>query len=193
MKSFKPSELPEDTVIEDLDEGGYYTKERSGSWSPDTYHCVDCADDYYIDRESADEHFKEFRIVALPMEVVEYIVEEFAKMTGSEAVLDEAIEAVMKPLTREEEDARQSKAISEISAEYKEDLKWKYLSSFENIYLEVNEKGQFRLNETIFSPVWDEETNLWLATIKTEDGDEFDVEPEYFVRQQFNKDWQRDS
>lgn len=54
----------------------------------------------------------------------------------------------------------------------------------------MNERGQFRYNDKIYSPEYDKVLRIWLARI--EDDDIGDLDPEYFVMQQFNKEWKPD-
>ena len=217
MKNFKPSELPEDTVIKDKDEG-VWMKEESGVWGEMTAHCSDCARTVtdtgrdlnevgtnYIDNLSikADDFFQDFKIIALPIAVVNELVKYVASYEEhewhidadrNEEILQDAIDAVVNPkkeLTREEEDARQSAAISKISAEYKEDLKWRYMDSFENLYMEINEQGQIRtdFNGKIYSPHFDEDLNRWLTTVVDSNGEEINIDARYFVKRHWNKDF----
>jgi hypothetical protein len=105
MKRFTPSELPIGTVIDDQAEGTF-RKDGYGIWAEVSHHCIDCQEIVYdegplaayntlrgeIIQVPSNEYFKDFKILALPLNVVEYIVEEFAKATGSETVIDDAIE-----------------------------------------------------------------------------------------------------
>lgn len=109
MKNFKPSELPIDTVIDDQ-EWGTFRKDAPGLWAELQQHCVDCQDfvydkgptaaDEYLNgnhvETPSDEYFKDFKVLAFPAGVVDYIVKEFAIMTGSDIVLEEAIQSLKK-------------------------------------------------------------------------------------------------
>jgi hypothetical protein len=106
MKRFTPSELPICTVIDDQ-LYGTFMKDAPGVWAELQYHCRDCQETVFDEGPTAaqkihganvidtpsDEYFTDFKILSWPMAVVEHIVEEFAKMTGSEVVLEEAVEA----------------------------------------------------------------------------------------------------
>jgi hypothetical protein len=82
MKNLKPSQLPEDTVINDKAHG-VWMKEESGVWGEMTPHCSDCAqavrDDgtlkVWIDNKevliASDEFFTEFKVVSLPYSIFE--------------------------------------------------------------------------------------------------------------------------
>jgi hypothetical protein len=104
MKKYKPSELPVDTVIYER-AFGQWTKgqllDGRKIWVPDTASIYN-EDELAISDEKADETIKNFDIIALPIEVVNYIVEAFATMTGSETILDEAIESIQTRKTNEE-------------------------------------------------------------------------------------------
>lgn len=94
MKNFKPSELPVGTVIYDEEEGSYYTKEFSFYqmrlfWNPSS--CEDCSGSYTVADIHADVAFKNFKIIALPMSVVEYILENMDGMTDSDELLKFAV------------------------------------------------------------------------------------------------------
>lgn len=104
MKKFKPSELPDGTVIYE-NQHGYWTKSNFVSgrkiWIPETA-TVYNEDEHAISDSDADALLTNFTITALPIEVVNYIVEAFATMTGSETILDEAIESIQTRKTNEE-------------------------------------------------------------------------------------------
>jgi len=72
MTIFKPSELPVGTTIIDETEG-HYTKELDNAgnafWSTLAVHCSDCADDYAVENDKADEFFKNFTISCVPWQV----------------------------------------------------------------------------------------------------------------------------
>jgi hypothetical protein len=104
-----PSMLPIDTVIDDQ-ERGTFRKDAPGLWAELQYHCRNCQETVFdegptvtqkihaanaVDMPS-DVYFTNIKILSLPTSVVEYIVEEFAKQTGSETVFEEAMEAAEK-------------------------------------------------------------------------------------------------
>jgi hypothetical protein len=117
METFKvqnnimPSMLPINTVIDDQ-EHGTFVKDAPGLWSELQYreaHEQKLVWDEGPTREEkfmnlgstviempSDVYFTDIKILSLPISVVEYIVEEFAKMTGSETVFEEAMEAAEK-------------------------------------------------------------------------------------------------
>ena len=186
MKNLKPSQLPVNTVIEvdyDLAHGGRYIKEDHGiygiAWYP--LSCIDCTGSYDFKDAAADAFFTEFKVISVPMEVVNYFVEavaayeelEWAKEADREEILKDAFDSILNPSTPQE------------------DLVWKHLNSFENLYMEINEKGQVRtdFNGQVYSPEFDDDVNQWLVTVKTEEGNEIILDARYFVKQQFDKDY----
>lgn len=107
----KPSDFPKGVVIETRDDT--WEKSEGGVWFDANPHCADCdrivfdggptEDQQKVFRHvwelivtPSDEYFDDFRIVSVPMLVVEYMVEEFAKMTGSGLLLKEVLENVKK-------------------------------------------------------------------------------------------------
>ena len=96
----KPSDFPKGVTISDS-EGNHWEKSADGVWFDAQPHCADC-DQVVFDggpteeqrkafgpnvwkliETPSDEFFKDFRIVSIPMLVVEFMDKEFAKMTGS--------------------------------------------------------------------------------------------------------------
>lgn len=75
MKKFKPSELPVGTTIEN-DDNMFYTKEVTGGglafWDPG--YCMDCAGDYTVRDDQADETFSSFKIVTVPFDIFDELV-----------------------------------------------------------------------------------------------------------------------
>lgn len=74
LSDFKPSELPVGTTIEVVDEGDYIKVDNPtyGIWWEST-RCIDCQGAEDFSDSAADERFKEFKIIALPFTVVEYM------------------------------------------------------------------------------------------------------------------------
>lgn len=109
MNKWKPSELPEDTVIKD-EKQGMWMKEESGIWGEMDPHCDWCArtvsDAYDIDRNAtSDEIFTDFRIIALPVSVAVKLAHDVASYEEHEwhtdadrwgEILDDTIEIVRK-------------------------------------------------------------------------------------------------
>lgn len=95
MMNLKPSELPSETVIAD-EELGWYIKGTDGDWGELYPHCVDCAGDDDVAKNEADERFTDFRIVALPISVVEDIAYDaaFARGMTISQVISQAIKTV---------------------------------------------------------------------------------------------------
>jgi hypothetical protein len=189
---FKPSELPIDTVIDDQ-ERGTFRKDAPGLWAELQYREMGQQELVWdeggqtADRKTygsksiempSDEYFKDFKVLSLPISVVEYIVEEFAKMTGSEVVLDEAIEAV-----KMEQDTPKNKLP-------KDD--WHHLSSFERWYAEMNSDGWVKTDwdGKIYKPVFDEDLNIWVVSfIDPNDGEMINLDVRYFIKQLFSKNY----
>jgi hypothetical protein len=75
MKKFKPSELPVGTTIE-TDDNMFYTKEVTGGglvfWDPG--YCMDCAGNYTVRDDQADETFSSFKIVSIPFDIFDELV-----------------------------------------------------------------------------------------------------------------------
>lgn len=108
----KPSQLPAGTRIDDK-VLGFWTKDSAHAWFLDNTHCGECTElvfdgeptdaekgliagvGYFHDTP-ADEFFTDFRIICLPLEVTEFIMNEFEMMVGSEVVFDEALAHVLK-------------------------------------------------------------------------------------------------
>jgi hypothetical protein len=118
MNDLKPSELPVDTVIGTI--GPHYQelfiKRSNGIWE-DLFSGCGCCEPHVrvadagwgedkepstydiscpvTRNETSDEYFgTDFKIIALPMSVVNHIVEEFAVMTFSSGILEDALESV---------------------------------------------------------------------------------------------------
>ena len=76
------------------------------------------------------------------------------------------------------------------------EVEWKELTSFNseemNDLYEINEKGHVRVNHNgeIYVPKFIPELAKFLVTIVAEDGEEIVLDPAYFVKQQFNKEFQ---
>ena len=186
MKNLKPSTLPVNTIVEvheDLAWAGEYIKVDNPIygiyWKP--LDCEDCRGATGTSNTLVDERFTDFKIIAVPFAVVEHlvaIVAEYDERTWTreadrEDILRSAFEFVMEESTPQE------------------DLVWKHLNSFENLYMEINEKGQVRtdFNGQVYSPEFDDDVNQWLVTVKTEEGNEIILDARYFVKQQFDKDY----
>lgn len=96
MNNFKPSELPVNTILavpSHLEWAGEYIKVDRPIygvyWAP--LGCEDCRGVTGTSNSLVDERFTEFKIVSVPLAVAEYMNEEFAKMTGSGLLLEEAL------------------------------------------------------------------------------------------------------
>lgn len=205
MFNFKPSELPVGVIIQDR-EHGMWRQDAPGVWWDLSPHCSDCdrvaftegpsdqdyvlwgANVWQIITTPVDEYFKHFTVEAWPTVVVEYILKRYDHLEKPETVLREALEDIRDGWV--DAIAKDELQLVDVVSKHPE-LEWKVLNSFEYILIEVNEIGQFRCNDRIFSPVWDEESDQWIATVVDENGEEHPLDPEWFVKQYFNKDWQR--
>jgi hypothetical protein len=98
MKQYKPSELPLNTVIE-FEDDEYIRKNNwfSGpGWEP--LGCEDCRATSSFSLREADSKFKNFKIIALPVEVIENILDGWDKQ---DEFIDQAISALVKPKVEE--------------------------------------------------------------------------------------------
>lgn len=93
MKSFKPSELPINTIIDDAVEGVYI--QNGWGWDYLNPCCSDCGRDLHIKNEDADSRFLDFGIEAFPASVTKYILENHHDGVNSgDELLEEAVKYV---------------------------------------------------------------------------------------------------
>ncbi|QED11711.1 hypothetical protein PP914_gp223 [Arthrobacter phage Qui] len=189
---FKPSELPVGVVIEDETET-LWEQGPPGIWWAVDVHCPDCTrvcftagpseenkdiwqNAYEVIYTPADVYFSNFKIISLPMSVVEELLEDvaFARGVSEEQALKDALEAVANKAKPKDEKAKN----------------WKKLHSFEYIWLEINELGQIRTgDDVIHDPVFDEGALCWMVAVKDEDQDLILLDINHFYKQCFDKDY----
>lgn len=110
MRDFQPSELPVGTVI--AEKRGFEYIKREGDYWEDLFSgcgcCINpvkvsdagCPNIYdsesLTDEEKSDDYFTDFRIVAFPKAVLEFILEHYT--TGGDEILNAAIASVKAPV-----------------------------------------------------------------------------------------------
>lgn len=174
----KLSEYPVGTTVE-LSDGEEWYRVSTENWCEAQTHCVDCEPRMVsLEEMDAEEGWK---LVSLPASVVEALismVEDYEMVewheSDREEILKNAIESANPPVPEEEPEL---------------ELEWKVLDSFEYILIEVNEKGQFRCNNQVFNPVFEDAINEWVTTVVDGNGEIHVLSPRWFVKQQFNKDY----
>lgn len=69
---------------------------------------------------------------------------------------------------------------------------WKPMSSFndrDGVFIEINEFGEIRVEETIFKPVFDDDVERYITTFVDQLGEEHPIDARHFVKVHFNKDY----
>lgn len=97
MKQYKPSELPLNTVIE-FDDDLYIKKDAYYGVQWESVRCVDCAVGDEIGVQEEDTRIKDFKIISLPVEVLDHILDGWDKQ---DEFIDQAISSLVKPKTEE--------------------------------------------------------------------------------------------
>lgn len=132
MKQFKPSELPVNTLIDDYDQGTWL-KDSDNTWF-DVGNCLGLVfqegpteqeralfANHKIVLEPADEYFKNFKILSVPLAALEHMANEYSITIETdirEFAVEESIKRVAKgwgDFTPEEDRARQEEEIIRIS------------------------------------------------------------------------------
>lgn len=134
MHNFKPSELPVGTIIDDQEEGTFY-KDAPGEWAELQY--LDAGTQAIVWDEGptlqnvanfrgnvvqtpSDEYFKDFKILSVPLSVLEHMATEFSltvEVDIRDFVMEESIKRVATgwgDLTPEMEKVRQAEAMKKL-------------------------------------------------------------------------------
>lgn len=204
MRNFKPSELPAGTCIDDKVHG-FWTKDSDNAWWMDAPHCVDCAEVvfdgppteaekqlegsvYQFHTTPSDDFFTEFKIVSVPLELLELAVDRLVHEAQTHCCYpdpDETSEVVFEDLLKTLAATKEAAVLEE-----KRDV-WKHLASFnrDGVYAEINEFGEVRVGETIYKPSFSCADDMYLTIWFDQLGEVHPIDPKHFVKVYFDKDW----